>query len=214
MFSGGRDSSLTVCKLAIQKKELILLNFVNGTNIGGDICSMRYDELKNRFPDYVTKFVQLPTFGLFRKIALIPLEQDVLKYKKNLVCIGCKLAAQTEAIIYCKSNKIDTIADGYNLYQADKFPEQNAVAISAVKDLMNKYGIDYINPIYQCDNQRNLKYELFEFGITTKSIEGTCVFSSTNSIATTEEIIDYINSKIPMCVEYINKRINEMNYDV
>ena len=209
LFSGGRDSSLAVCKLAIQRKKLVLLNLLNGTTIGGEIVQNRFRELKERFPNEIQKFVQIPSFGLFRKLSIVSLEADFLRYEKNMVCLGCKLAFQTEAIIYCINNGIEVIADGYSRYQSEEYMEQRREAVEIMKNFNAEYGILYINPVYDYQNKENVKYDLYEFGLSTKSIEGTCIFSDTFSVPDAKNVISYIYDRLNICRSYIKSRIKK-----
>ena len=203
LFSGGRDSSLTVCKLASQDKNLILMNCLNGTTIGIDVIQTRYRALKKRFPNRIKDFVQLPIFGLFRTLAISQLEKDFKCYKTCLVCLGCKMAAHTHAIIFCIENGIKVIADGYNQYQSGDFMEQRPEAIEIMKNFSAEYGILYINPVYDYKDKKEIKYALYDFGISTKSLEGTCIFGDTYSAPDRKDIISYISGRLQICRNFI-----------
>ncbi len=206
LFSGGRDSTLAVCQLAALGKKITLMNCLNGTTIRNEIVKERVTELKERFPCHLKQFIQVPTFGLFRKLAFSQIEEDFRCYKTNLMCLGCKMAAHTQAILYCIENDIKVIADGYNRYQAGEFMEQRPEAIEILKNFSAEYGLLYINPIYDCLSKKEVKYELFNYGLSTKSLEGTCVFGDTYSIPKPGAVISYISAKLPMCRDFIKTR--------
>ena len=206
LFSGGRDSSLAVCKLASHEKNLILMNCLNGTTIGTDVIQTRYRDLKERFPSRIKDFVQVPIFGLFRTLAISQLERDLKCYKTCLVCLGCKMAAHTHAIIFCIENDIKVIADGYNQYQSGDFMEQRPEAIEIMKNFSAEYGILYINPVYDYKNKKEVKYALYDYGISTKSLEGTCIFGDSYSTPDRKDIISYITERLQICRNFIKER--------
>lgn len=206
LFSGGRDSSLATCKLAERGNLLYLLNFDNGATIEKEVTKIKFEELRKRYPDNIVHFAQKAIFGLFRKLALENIEKDFLKHKTNLICLGCKLASHVEAIIYGVENSISIIADGYNRYQANEFMEQRAEAIEIIKNFCSEYGILYINPIYNYESKKTVKYSLFEHGISFKSLEGSCLFGDTASIPSKQDVISYIYDRLQICREYIKAR--------
>jgi len=207
LFSGGRDSSLAVCRLAHQKIKIVPITCFNGVTINNEISHYRYKELKNRFPDFIEEHINIPTFGLFRKLSIVTLENDFKEYSTNLVCLGCKLAAYSSAIAHCVENSISVIADGYTSYQSSKYPEQSKEVIEILKNFSAEFGILYINPVFNQDSFQKTKYELFDFGISSNSIEGVCIFADTYSEGKPEDIVTYIYKRLNVCREFIHNLI-------
>lgn len=205
LFSGGIDSSLSACYMAEACYDIDILNYATGTLISKNLHRIRYEELKQNFCQ-IKNLVEKDISGLVRKIALATMEKDILKYSVSLICLGCRLAMHTQTIIHCKVNNIETVADGATMKQC-QYSEQTSTAINLFKEFYKSYGISYVNPIYNLD-KNEVKYKLFENGISIQSLEDTCMFGNTFSIAKDIDISNYIEEKFDICHEYINKKIN------
>ena len=206
LFSGGLDSSLVVCKMIENGYNVELLHFNQGTLISNNLTSIRYCELKRVYNDGVQNLNHVHIEGLFRRIALVSLEQDIKKYGVSLVCLGCKLSMHIQSIIYCTKNRINTLADGSTKKQS-KYGEQREVSLGFIKDVYGEYGISYINPIFNLE-KKDIKYSLFDRGITIQPMEDTCMFSNTFSFAPDEILLDYLESKKNLCVELIERGLS------
>jgi predicted subunit of tRNA(5-methylaminomethyl-2-thiouridylate) methyltransferase len=209
LFSGGRDSSLAACLLAQADMKLHLLSMNNGAGVKADVSEYRYKELCEVFPEHIVKRVTLPTFGLFRRVALANIEDDFAKYKKNLIPLGDALASHAEAVVYCSRNNLTAIASGYTTYEQD-FPEQMPVAVQLTRSFLKEYGITYLTPVYEYASRLEVKYGLFDFGISIKAFEGISLFSDTYSTPTAETVAQYIKDKLPICQEYIKLKLHPM----
>jgi hypothetical protein len=208
LFSGGRDSSLSACLLATLGKQIHLLSFIDGISVKSEISDFRVQEIKERFPENIIGRVKLPIFGLFRSIAIKNIESDFDKYKKNLVLLGNKLAMQTAAIVFCLQNSIPVIADGsaqYQSYLAEQMPD----ALTEFRLYQQEYGIEYLNPVWHYISDTDVKYQLFEFGISTKSLEGISIFGDSFTQASPEIVVEYIRSKLPICRAYVSLMIGQ-----
>jgi len=186
LFSGGLDSSLAVCSMVEKGCTPELLHFDHGALISNNLVSIRYNELKTVYTDYLGDIHFFNVSGLFRKIALVPLEEDIKKHNVSLVCLGCKLAMHVRSIVFCKKNGISVIADGSNEHQK-RYGEQREVALDFIRYLYSQYEIAYENPVYNLD-KKEIKYGLFDRGMTIQSLEDTCLFSNTFSIASDDAI--------------------------
>lgn len=206
LFSGGRDSSLATCLLAKSGNKLHLVTTFNGAVIKGELSNYRYDELKSIFPDNILKRVIIPSFSLFRRIALVDIEEDFSKYKKNLIPVGDAITSHAEAIVYCLKNNVSIIASGYTRYESN-YPEQIPEAINLMHKFLGEYNLKYITPVLDYDSLDKVKYRLFDFGVSTKSLEGTSLFSDTYSTPEPEIVAEYISNKLGICHEYINFKI-------
>lgn len=208
LFSGGRDSSLACGVLAKKGYQIYLLTFNNGITIRQDLADNRYEELFKKFPDAIIKREIIPSYGLFKDLGLKNLEKDIKKYETNLICMSCKLSMHVISLIYCLENDIPTIADGYTDYQK-KWIEQMPEAIEAVKRFHEEYDIKYINPVYSETSKEQVKDKLMKFGLSTKSLEGTCLFGGTFSIPEPHRVVSYIEDKLPQCRRYIKSHFDE-----
>ena len=108
MFTGGRDSTLAACYLMLQGIPVHLWSGNSGCSLHRGILSHRVDELKSRFGDLVVAHTIADISGAFRSIAIEHLEDDILKYRKNLVLLGEKLAIHAHLVDFCHRNDINT----------------------------------------------------------------------------------------------------------
>ena len=164
---------------------------------------MRVKELIERFPNNIVGRTILPTYGLFRSIAIKNLEADFKRWGINLVLLGDKLAIHAAATVYCLEHGIKKIVDGCVGYQED-LAEQKNVAIELFREFEAKYGIDYECPIYNFGNQDDVKYALMTFGLSSKSLEGVSIFGDAFSEPTEEVVGEYIKDKLDICEEHVH----------
>lgn len=208
LFSGGRDSSLAACLLA-QKGVLVhLITLFNGAAVKGDISDYRYEELRSAFPCNIVARVTLPSYSLFRRVALADIEGDFAKYKKNLILVGDAVASHTEVIIYCLRNGISTMASGFTKHESH-YPEQLPKVVELFREFVSEYGISYLTPVFDYESVNQVKYRLFDFGISTKSLEGTSLFSNTYSQPTLDVVLKYTKDKLLICREYIRFKLTQ-----
>ena len=171
--------------------------------ISNNLSNIRYNELIRAYPTSKIQIHHLKASGIFRKVALKTLEKDIAKYKVSLICLGCKLAMHIQSIIFCKQNGITVVADGSTARQ-QRYSEQRMVAIEFLKSLYYSYGIEYLTPIYSLE-EKKIKYGLFEREITIQSLEDTCIFSNTFSIASDDIIEQYLEDKKELCKQSIER---------
>lgn len=198
MFTGGRDSTLAACYLMLQGIPVHLWSGNSGCSLHRGILAHRVEELKNRFGDLVVGHTVADISGAFRSIAIEHLESDILKYRKNLVLLGEKLAIHAHLVDFCHRNGINTINDGITHYQME-FPEQRQVAKAFLVEMMAQYDINYQSPIYEfAQSADDVKYRLLQLGISTKSLEGISIFADSFSTPSDEVILGYLRDKAPL----------------
>ncbi|MGB9096527.1 hypothetical protein [Erwinia sp.] len=203
MFTGGRDSTLAACYLMLQGIPVHLWSGNSGCSLHRGILSHRVDELKNRFGELVVDHTVADISGAFRSIAIEHLEEDILKYRKNLVLLGEKLAIHAHLVDFCRRNDINTINDGITHYQME-FPEQRQVAKSFLMEMMAQFDINYQSPIYEfAQSADDVKYRLLQLGISTKSLEGISIFADSFSTPSDEVILAYLKDKTPLALNIV-----------
>lgn len=210
LYSGGLDSSALVARCgAYGYKRVHMLTFDNGAMDKLDMSKIKLDEFRDKFPN--TEFIHkiLSSKYFFKKISLLDIEDDILIYKTNLVCVGCKMAMHALALVYAKKNNIKLVIDGFVKRQED-FPEQDLSFINEIKALYKEYAVDYRNPLYNIVTKKeDVKSILSEYDLSTKSIEPECLFGYTFSKSKSENIKNYISNKIELTKEYIDKLLKE-----
>lgn len=123
-----------------------------------------------------------------------------------MVCVGCKLAMHIGTIIFCKNHKISVVADGSTKRQ-ERYGEQRLVALEFLRELYEEYEVTYSNPIYYKD-KTEIKYGMFDRGLTIQPLEDTCLFSHTFKTPSDEIISDYLLNKKVTCKELIERGIS------
>ena len=206
LFSGGLDSSLSVCYMIEKGYDIDLLHYNQGALISHNLFEIRMAEIKRAYPKSDVSMHTMNTSGLFRRLALVSIEQDILKHKHSLVCLGCKLAMHVRTIAYCTENYITVVADGSAARQK-RYSEQRQVTIDYIKNLYKEYGIEYINPIYELDDSE-IKYGLFDRGMTIQALEDTCLFSHTFTNPTDLIVTNYLQDKDATCRMLIERSLS------
>lgn len=84
LFSGGLDSSLAVCSMVEKGYKVHLLHFDTGALISNDLASIRYNELKRAYGDCIINLHEYNISGMFRRIALVSLEEDIKNISQAL----------------------------------------------------------------------------------------------------------------------------------
>lgn len=206
LFSGGLDSSLSVCYMIEKGYDVDLLHYDQGALISHNLFEIRMAEIKRAYPKSDVSMHSINTSGLFRRLALVSIEQDILKHKHSLVCLGCKLAMHVRTIAYCKENNILVVADGSAARQK-RYSEQRQVTIDYITALYKEYGIEYVNPIYELDDSE-IKYGLFDRGMTIQALEDTCLFSHTFTNPTDVIVTNYLQDKDATCHMLIERSLS------
>ncbi len=225
LFSGGTDS-LAVYALSVigQHPELPrpvkihLLHMLNGMSRFHDFPRQRFDiaqeilATKSTQPEKLpeAEMVELDMGRLFQGLWLDRFEELMPRYNgKNLVCIGCKVAMHTKAIIYCVENLVPVLATGYARRQS-YYPEQTPVFMEKIAGLSEHFGIRSIFPVYEdFDDEQITRHVLEDFGLpSTGGGERKCLFCQTLTTATEQEIGDYLDDMIPKAGEYIEHKLH------
>lgn len=206
LYSGGLDSSLAACLMIEQGYDVDLLHMNQGALISNHLSKIRYQEIKEIYPKSNITLSYMQVAGYFRSIALASIENDILENGVNLVCIGCKLAMHAKAIIHCLNNNIKNVADGATKRQ-ERYGEQRKCAIERIRKLYQKYGINYVNPVYEYE-KTDIKYGLFDRGLTIQALEDTCLFSKTFTTPTDSMIETYIDKKSKIFNEIIERSLS------
>ena len=96
------------------------------------------------------------------------------------------------------------MAAGSTRYQAH-FPEQMDVARERLKAFCREFGIEYLLPVGEFASEDDVKYRLLDYGVSTKSLEAVSIFSDTFTQPTSDQVAAYIDLKLPICRDYIER---------
>jgi hypothetical protein len=231
MFSGGTDS-LAVYTLASlghhpglpRPKHIHLLHMLNGMSRFHDFPRLRFEAarkiLEKQVPlkemhslDSSVKLpevllVELDMGRLFQGLWLDRYEDLMPRYNgKNLVCVACKVAMHTRAIIYCIENFIPNLVTGYAQRQ-EYYPEQTPVFMDKIAGFSSSFGVRTHFPVYEdLEDEMITRHLLEDYGLpSTGGGERKCLFCQTLTTATEKEIGDYLDDMLPLVKKYIEFR--------
>jgi hypothetical protein len=209
MFSGGRDSSLAACLLARNGSPVHLVTTASGLSLGGDdLVQHRVRELREIFPDEIVRWSTLNVAGLIRRIAFAEIERDFAEFKCNMLVLGTQLASLSAGVLYCRQHDIRTLVTGYTRYQ-DDFLEQTGTAVDALIEFCDSLEVTLKLPVYDYESADAVKYDLLDFGASTKSLEAVSVLADSPTSAGPDEIQRYLQAKTRIArrfVEFIMTR--------
>lgn len=231
MFSGGTDS-LAVYALASlghhpdlpRPKHIHLLHMLNGMSRFHDFPKDRFKAAKKilarqvplthmhsedspaKLPEVM--MVELDMGRLFQGLWLDRYEELMPRYNnKNLVCVACKVAMHTRAIIYCMENYIPHLVAGYAKRQ-EYYPEQTPVFMEKIAEFSARFGVRTHFPLYEdLEDEMVTRHILEDLGLpSTGGGERKCLFCQTLTTATEIEIGDYLDDMLPLVSKYVELR--------
>ncbi|WP_027357965.1 hypothetical protein [Desulforegula conservatrix] len=223
LFSGGTDSlalyamSFTGSHTSVPKPERIhLLNMLNGMSRFPHFTKNRFDTAKIILESHSPKeklpeslLIELDSGRLFQGLWLDRYEEFMPRYNgKNLVCVACKAAMHTRAIIYCLENDVKLLMAGYTKKQS-YYPEQTPTFMDAMNAFSEKFGIRTTYPVFEDFSEETVsKHYLEDQGLpSTGGGERKCLFSQTYTTATENETGRYLSDMLPVLEEYIKYKI-------
>ncbi len=225
LYSGGRDSLAIYALLAtgglgtgVEPVRIHLLQMLNGMSRFASFPAARLtmvDEIlrlqtgdPQKIPE--TCHVELDMGRLFQGFWLDRYEELMPRYNgKNLVCVACKLAMHTKAILYCLSHSVSAIYAGYSRNQS-YFPEQTQIFMDKIVAFSSHFGVDVGFPLYDEIVSEDVKRHILEdMGLpSTGGGERKCLFSQTLTTVTENEISKYLEDFIPVAMDYIEKKLD------
>ena len=224
LFSGGTDS-LALYALASMGKDselpkarkIHLLHMLNGMSRFHDFPRKRFETARDILEKQVTPtdnipeafYMELDMGRLFQGLWLDRFEELMPKYNgKNLVCVACKVAMHTRALLYCIEHLVPVVVTGYAKRQ-EYYPEQTPVFMEKISAFSEKFGIKTLFPVYEeFDEQMVTRHLLEDFGLpSTGGGERKCLFCQTLTTTTEKEIGAYLDEMLPRLGDYMDARL-------
>jgi len=231
MFSGGTDSLALYALAALghhpglqRPRHIHLLHMLNGMSRFHEFPRQRFEAARQilakqvpltdmHLPESAVKLpealmVELDMGRLFQGLWLDCYEDLMPRYNgKNLVCVACKVAMHTRAIIYCIENFIPHLVTGYARRQ-EYYPEQTPVFMDKIAAFSSAFGIRTHFPVYEDLVDETITRHLLEdLGLpSTGGGERKCLFCQTLTTATEKEIGQYLDDMLPLVKKYIEYR--------
>lgn len=181
LFSGGRDSFLSACKLIESNYQVHMLSFINGHMSGDDCLADMAARIVNIYGadrvDYLGKMsVTADLFQLLHEFLYLNVSQLCLEYpdlrSAQMPCLACHTAMIVRAIAYCKLNNIHYISGGERRSQGMivELPDM----IERYKDMGKHNGVELILPVYDLEDDWDRKLQLAGRGFIPKTMEMQC----------------------------------------
>lgn len=156
-----------------------------------------------------SSFVELDTVRLFQGLWLDQCEELMPQYNgKNLVCMACRLAMHTRAVIYCVERLVPIFIASCSGNQSC-CPQQNETFVTKVMDFSYNFGITTCFPAdSDFDDDMVIKHLLEDYGLPSDhGGESKCLFEQTHTLATEKEIGSYLDAMLPHLNKYVESRL-------
>lgn len=186
LFSGGRDSILTVARLVAEGYKVHLITFDNGCikNIafrdhGALILTDYYNrDGEEKVIDHGTRDIcgiwQMLMRGVFNKSFTELCGSYKAMSMSQVHCAICKTAMFVSVGLICQKMGIRKVASGDK--KGDRFAVQHMPAQQIIEDIMKRqFSIEYLRPIWDLHDTFEVKSELTLRGLPSKTIEPQCV---------------------------------------
>lgn len=207
LFSGGRDSTLAAVRTILRGEVPILCLFDSGLGVQRGLVSKRLQELRTSVGAHRFEVAKIPVFGLVRTIALLPLVDDILHDQVNLIPLAESLAMHAAAVVLAKKVNAERIVNGFSGYQSH-LPEQGPDAVQRIADFIAEYDIQLDTPLRNVKSVQEVQYELLEYGLSPKSLEGVSVFADCCQPASVDTVAQYIERKLPALRTFVGRLTN------
>lgn len=181
LFSGGRDSLLSACKLIEEGYYISMLALDNGCMSGIENIEETANRVIARYGQDKAEFLGVSLIAplindLRRKRALQELSEWTENYAHLLLsqvdCLICHTAMYIAAIAYCKAHNIMYLAEGARLSQ--KFFVELAEMNRHYVDLCTQHGVELVLPVSEIDSDADIKQGLSLRGFLPKVCEAQC----------------------------------------
>lgn len=153
--------------------------------------------------------IELDMGRLFQGMWLDRYEALMPRYdNKNLVCVACKLAMHTRAVLYCAEQLVPLLIAGDTRHQFYS-SEQAGAFIKRITSFSEQLGITTRFPVHDDFDDNTISKNLLEdYGLpSTNGGETKCLFSQTLTTASEIEIGKYLDQMIPRASQYVENRL-------
>ncbi len=197
MFSGGKDSFLSSCKLLEQNNIIYLITYDNGCGLYSDNAIHGAERLINKYGEERIKFLGIyNTSGIWRNFFLqyfnLEPSEIVERYGEitysQFNCLTCRLSMYLYSIVICERFNINKVSDGARYSQG--FAVETKPVLDRFKKLFGEYHIELILPVVDLNSDWQIKNELLVRGFVPKVLEPQCLLGvPLDNGKLTEEVI-------------------------
>lgn len=161
MFSGGKDSFLTACKLAENGHNVKILVFNSGCIAGEENALVTAQRLVRKYGKHI-EVLGIRTSMATRILIDRPWKtmsmEELSKYYPNVTgiqsqCFFCQTSMWIEAIAYCVAKDIKYIACGYK--SSDKFCTGSEYYMDILANICSDYNLEMKTPMWSFVDTEN-----------------------------------------------------------
>lgn len=243
MFSGGKDSFITACRLIMKGYRVRLISFNNGAVWGETNLLHGVKRLTNRFGEeriqyegvYNTAGIVMSLTDSWSYLTQLQLgEKYPTLINAQLQCLHCQSAMWVSAIAYAVAKDIEMICTGYR--SSDVFCTGHTEFINAMSEVAKSFGIEVNLPVWNTSEwdklngwERDNEMALFQF--QPQVYEPKCLLGKPVKAMTKREkedmmkffddnikpvFVEEINHMIPVfrCMKLSSVSLIPLNYDV
>ncbi len=185
LFSGGKDSFLSACKLIENNNIVFLITYDNGCSLFSNNVEHGANRLITKYGEEQVKFLGVYNIsGVWRNFFLPFFNlkpSDVIERYGEITysqfnCLTCRLSMYLYSIAVCRSLGIDKVSDGARYVQ--KFAIETKCMLERFKRLFEKYQIELILPVINLESDWQRKNELLVREFVPKMLEPQCLLGS------------------------------------
>ena len=166
MYSGGADSTLAACRLAMRFPKVHLVTYMRFGFLQFDNPDVHFQRMQARFPDVTFTLNKIPQGNFYEEVEGHKRFRNLLKHgaMTSVPCGSCKLSMHWRTLLYCLENGIRYAADGA-VHGNEQFAEQNEnVMMKPLIDFYGEHGITLVHPVWE--HGLDTEAALYDLGIT------------------------------------------------
>lgn len=200
MFSSGRDSFLSACKLLEDQKgyNVYMVTYDNGCMYGLDDAQAAADKIIQRYGSDRAKFLGVfPIIGIAREFFMPYFNMSPEEQNKKFAgmtpsqchCLMCRTAMYIHSILLCKAHGISCIAEGSRKSKGFVVGLPG-MAQERYLDLVKSQGLNLLMPVYNLEDNWDRHNELIRRGFVNRSCELKCCVGVPINSSVDQSVID------------------------
>jgi hypothetical protein len=160
-FSGGSDSTLAAAVGAERSEKVHLLTATHDGIKNIECMERQIKNLRNRYGKGKIVTFRTDIRGLLRRIYYDNYFRNVMHFGTHMAafsCVACKMAMDTETVIYNLKNGIRYIFDGQQR-EKQMWPMQMESVTELMRNFLAEYDLVYECPVYDIKRTDEVLYE-------------------------------------------------------
>ena len=182
LFSGGKDSFLSSCRLIEEGYKVNLIFYENGCGLKANNVKHWVNRLIKKYGNDKVNFVGIRNISAIWREFIYPYfnmkPSDILKEYGEISisqfnCLTCRMSMYIYSIILAKQLKIKYISDGAREDQL--FAIEQEPILKKVEEFSMENDLKLLLPVYKLNSDWEEKNELLIRGFNPKNLEPKCL---------------------------------------